>query len=346
MALLDFFGFDHLQASTAPDPALYPNCSQSTASGWTTGTGLLGGKSLRSNSVARNFHWDKGVNYSTLIAAVRFQTNSVAASAVQDILVFYDGASIQCGISINAVGKLIFWRGTNATVIATGTTTLSPNSWYFLEAKVTFHNTTGAYEIRLGGTSEMSGSGANTRNTANNQASGIRWISNAATTTMTMFDIDDIYIEDTSGSAPYADFLGVIRVETAFVTTNDSVQWTPLSSTNASNVDEVQVDDDTTYNSDATAGHIDLFNHGALSSTPVTIFSVAIRSRARKDDVTARTYRNKLKSSTTVSNGATATLDTTYKWIRDQFDTDPNTAAAWATASAVNNSKIGYEVVS
>lgn len=345
MALLDFKGFDHLQAGTAPDPTTFANYATSTSNGWTTGTGLLGGKSLRSNSTTRNLHWDKGVNYSTLIAGVRFQTGAGAA-ATTDILVFYDGASVQCGISINAAGKLIFWRGTNATVIATGTTVLSGSSWYFLEAKVTFHNTTGAYEIRLGGVTEMSGSGANTRSTANNQASGIRWISVASGSVCSMLDIDDTYICDTSGSGPLNDFLGVIRVETEFVTSNDSVQWTPSASTNNTNVDDPQANDDTDYNSDATAGHIDLFNHGNLSSTPVTIFSVAVTSRARKDDVTARTYRNKLKSSTTVGNGATTSLDTTYKWIRDQFDTDPATAAAWASAAAVNGTKIGYEVVS
>lgn len=345
MAILDYFGFDHLE--TSPKPSLYPNCSTSTSSGWTTVAGLLGGNALVSNSGTTDFHWDKGVNYSTLVVGVRLKTGNNSGSIGGDCLIFYDGASIQCGISINAAGKLIFWRGTNATVLATGTTTLASSSWYYLEAKITFHNSTGAFEIRLGGSVELSGTGVDNCNTANNQASGVRLRSiSAATAGWLMYAIDDVYILDTSGSAPGNDFLGVVRVETEFATSNDSVQWTPSTGSNYQNIDDANANDDTDYNSDSTAGHIDLFNHGALSSTPVTIFSVKVTSKVRKDDVAARTYRNKLKSSTTVGNGGTVSLATTYGYFRDQFDTDPATAAAWANAAAVNATKIGYELVS
>ncbi|RAZ90165.1 hypothetical protein DPM33_15160 [Mesorhizobium hawassense] len=343
MALLDFNGFDHWE--TSPNPQLMPNFATSTSAGFQLGTGLLGGKSLQSGASTRTVRWNNGSTFSTLIVGFRFKTGTGTATT-SDLLWFVDAATTQCGLSINTANKLIFWRGTNATVLATGSTVLSANSWYFIEAKITFHNSTGAYTIKLGGATELSGSGVDNCATANNQADTINipLINGGVSSQMT--DLDDLYVSDTTGSSPYNDLLGVIRVETAFVTSNDSVQWTASASTNASCVDETSVNDDTDYNSDATAGHIDLFNHGSLSSTPVTIFSVAIKSRARKDDVTARTYRNKLKSSSTTSDGGTVSLDTTYKWIADKFDNDPATGSAWANAAAVNATKIGYEVVS
>lgn len=336
MAVLAFFGFDHLP--TAGDPNLYPGCSSSD-SGWTKVAGLLGGFGINSFSGTRNFHYDTGSTYTTLIVSGRFKYVQVAA--VVDCIKFYDGATIQCGFSVNAAGKIIFWRGTNATILATGTTTLVDTAWYHIQCKVTINNTTGTVDIKLNDVSEISATGLNNRNSAANQVTAIRYSSSASSA---FYVGDDIVVQDTSGGAPANDFLGITRVETGYATSNDAVQWTPNASTNVSRVSEVAVDDDTTYNSDSTSGHVDTFNHGALASTPTTIFGVQIVSKIRKDDVTARSARNKLKSGATTTNGASFVLTTSYQYVKDMYVLDPNTAAAWSGANA-NATKIGYEHV-
>ncbi|RWB68357.1 hypothetical protein [Mesorhizobium sp.] len=335
MALLTFAGFDHI--STSVDFANYPGW---TSSGLLTKTaGLLGGFAITASSSIRDAIFQTGSTFSTLIAGFRFRANTIPASTF-DFFKFLDSTSTQCGLSLKADGTVIFWRGTNATVLATSTTVLAAGSWYFFELKVTFHNTTGAYEFRIGGVTEFSGSGANTRNTANNYATGTDMICNGS-----VYAYDDYYLADTSGGAPANDFLGVIRVEASYPTAADGTsQWTPNASTNVSRVNEAAADDDTTYNSASVSGNIDLFTHGALSSTPTTIFGVAVTAKARKDDVTARSLRTKLKSGTTTQNGASFALATTYQYIRDQYVVDPNTSAAW-TATNVNATSIGYEHV-
>lgn len=340
MAILEFMGFDHI-ANTGLDffgAGAYPKWTVANSGNWGTVAGLLGGLAFTSFGT-NELLWTSGSTYSTLIVGGRFKVINAVISVDRPFLVFTDGVGIQCGVNMNTTGHLYLWRGTSSTVLATGATALVQNSWYFVELKIEFSGSA-YYELRLGGVTEFSGI-ADTTNTANSYATTVGFSGNTASGGFTV--MDDLYIADTSGSSPSNDFLGVIRVETVFVSSNNSVQWTPLSSTNASNVDETQVDGDTTYNSSSTSGHVDTFNHGALSSSPTTIFGVAVLTKHRKDDVAARSIRNKFISGGTTVNGATVTVNTTYAWTKDYYALDPDTSAAWANSTAVNNTKIGYE---
>jgi hypothetical protein len=146
---------------------------------------------------------------------------------------------------------------------------------------------------------------------------------------------------DTTGPAPYNDYLGIIRIETLFPTSNVSVTWTPLASTNWVEVSETNMDSDTSYNSQAATG-IDTFGHGTLQSTPTTIFGIGIVSSARKSDVKNLGYRNKLISGGTTSDGVVNPLATVYQYVRDDYLNDPDTGLPW-TGSGVNATNIGYE---
>lgn len=339
MALLVFEGFDHHQAS-APLGALGAKTGWAVSTGFsTTIAGLLGGLAVGPNTFTAEMTYTPGGNKTTLIAGMRFRTAGTPTGTFE-LIRFMDGASVQCGLSITTANKLIFWRGTSATVLSTSTTTLTNTSWYFIELKITFHNTTGAYELKLGGVSEFSASGVDTCNTANNFATACTLQLHPSYGQF----YDDFYLCDDTGSAPHNDFLGVIRVETAYPTSADATTWTPNASTNVSRVQESGWDGDTSYNSTSTSGNVDTFNHGNLSSTPATIFGVAVTAGMRKDDVTGRTGRTKLKSGGTTQDGASVVLDTSYKLLRDQYVTDPNTGSAW-TGANVNATKIGYELV-
>jgi hypothetical protein len=149
---------------------------------------------------------------------------------------------------------------------------------------------------------------------------------------------------DDSGSAPHNTFLGMCRVDSVLATTNNSVTWTPLSSTNVSNIDDATPDDDTTYNSTTTSGAIDTFNHGALPVTPTSVFGVSVTSKIRKDDAAARSARNKLISGATTSNGTSVSLGTSYTYIKDIWALNPDGSTAW-NKTTVDATKIGYEHV-
>lgn len=342
MAILSYLGFSHFPTGASgmnfATPA-YPKWNLSDA--WTKGTGM-NGYSAAQTVGGNNLIFADGATYVSMIVGGRFLTNAVAVTNTVELFSFRDGTAQHCGVGISG-SKLIFFRGTTATVLATGTTTLVANSWYYVECKVTINNTTGSFEVKLGGASEIAlTTGQDTQNTANAFISRVYFLGLNSNPGPERWQ--DIYVSDTSGGAPGNDFLGMCIVDTLFPTTDNSVQFTPLSSTNASNVDDPALDSDTTYNSSTTSGHVDTFNHGALPVTPANIFSASVLSMARKDDVAARSVRNKLISGGTTSNGVSTPLGTAYLYVRDDYPTDPNTAAAW-TKSGIDATKIGYEHV-
>jgi len=301
--------------------------------------GTLGGKAMNCGNTS-SFNYNIGAaSTNTMIIGLRYNSNSGTAQVLQ----FLDSAAaVQCGITISS-GHLIFWRGTTATVLGTGTATISTSADNYIEAKIPFGNSVNV-EIRVNGVTDISLTGVDTTNTANQNW---QYFAQAGTPGGSLVLYDYIYLLDNSGSAPFNDFLGIVRVETLFPTSaNGTPQWTPNTSTNVSRVQETAVDSDTSYNSSLTAGNIDTFNHGSLSSTPVSIFAAKVQSFARKEDVTIHTVRNKLISNVTTANGTTRGVSTVYQLQEDYFLTDPDTAAAWASASAINNTKIGYELVS
>jgi hypothetical protein len=348
MSLIGFEGFDD-NATGFPDQTLGTGQNVSGASGlWsliggaaTKQAGQLGGSamSLSSNATA---YCTFNSSYGRLITGVRFHTNATAALMQSSDLFWYgDGTTHkQVGLSINATGFLFLWSNTISTVLATGATGLTANSWYYVELDATFHATLGSVTLRLNGSgTEASASSVNTAPSGANQCN--LWGFNASSVQGLTSYHDDMYLVDpTTGSAPYTSMLGVCRVETLFPVANSAVTWTPNASTNVSRVQETTMDSDTTYNSTATTGQ-DTFTHGSLSSTPATIFAAAVRAVIRKDQTSNPTAQTILVSGPTTQAGAVNTQATTYLTMRDIYLNDPNTGSAW-TATGINNATIGY----
>ena len=316
---------------------------------WTSGgpnTSSLGSR-MNQSSANGGWRWNLGTaNTNTCFTGARLNFNTFG-TGTRDFFQIWDSAgAVQCGMSLNSSSKLIFWRGTNATILGTGTTTLIGGVEYYIEVGIPLGNSV-TIEVRINGVTEISAAAVDTTNTANQNWQYFWWSCAGPQTCL----YTDFYCCDSAGSAPHNTFLGVCRIETLAVTTNNSVTWTPLSSTNASQVDDTgtlgtsTIDSDTTYNKTSTISNVDTFNHAALTSNPTTIFGVKVQTIVRKEDVGNRTYRNKMISGGTTSNGTTVQTYTGYMTQDDYYTTDPNTSAAW-TATNVNSSKIGYELVS
>lgn len=345
MALLGYEGFDYL--STVPGavndlanaefgPGAHWNVPASPTSAFGKTAGLLGGFAITATAVVNTpVIVNLATDYTTLICGIRYKADRDGTNSVfqwQD-----NTGAVQCGISVSSLtGKIFFWRGTVATVLATGTEVLLNESWYMIEAKVTISNTVGEIEVRVDEVVDFSASGLDTQNTAIASVSRVSLMMGLVNQAY-----DDFYVCDTTGPAPYNDYLGTIRVETLYPTSNNSVTWTPLSGTNWQMVSQVSNDFDTTYNLQTATG-IDTFGHGVLSSTPVDILGVALISCARKTDVKLMNYRNKLIVSGVTFDGATSGLATQYQYVRDDYLVNPNTTLAW-TASDVNATLVGYE---
>lgn len=104
---------------------------------------------------------------------------------------------------------------------------------------------------------------------------------------------------------------------------------------------------DSSYVTDSTIGHEDLFTFPNLSITPTTVYTVGMKAYMRLSSSGSRTVDLDMKSSGTDGNGSqTAIIPTTsYAWAFSYFDTDPHTSAQWS-GSAVNAATAGYKIAS
>lgn len=351
MAIIMFEGFDHWIA--AGGFTIYTNSTNSilgTAGGFSWGpnnvsilAGTLGGKKLSYGGGVTST-----ADFTSISSFVMgFRYTNAGPNASQPVMTFLDNTNTtNFTIGLSTTGKLVVYRGSTAgTLLGTGTTSLVANAEYMLEFKFTNISNAADVEVRLSGVTEITLTGVDVTNTAVNSVSRLSMGSNN-------FTVDDMYMFDLTGSAPYNDFLGNAsgsfqpwRVETLFPSSNNSVQFTPNASTNVSRVQETATDSDTTYNSDSTAGHIDTFNHGSLGSTPSTVFAVKTNVVARKEDITNRTLRTKMISGGTTSNGTTYNLSTVYQTYEDIYLVNPDTGTPAWNSTSVNATKIGYELV-
>jgi hypothetical protein len=270
--------------------------------------------------------------------AVKFGSFGTTSS----IIGVRDVGTQQVDVRVNASGNLTVTK--NGTVIGTSTSSMiSLNVWYYLELKVTIHNTTGAYEVRLNGVTVpgLSATGVDTRNTANNSANEI-FMSTAGGITYTY---DDLYVCDGTGSTNN-DFLGDVRVDTILPTADgSSTDFTPSTGTdNYAMVDDATPDSDSTYIASGTLNDLDLYTFADLQSLTGSVFGIQSVIFGRKDDAGTRSVAPAIKTGVTTAVGADFTLAASYSYNLQIFETNPaNGSAAW-TISDVNNSEFGVKV--
>jgi hypothetical protein len=251
---------------------------------------------------------------------------------------FYDNTTIQLDVRMDASGYMSVTR--NGTSLATASSPVTKGVWYNWEFKATIDNS-GSFEVRLNGSTWVSGSSVDTQNTANAYSNGIMFV-NAGYD----FYIDDFYCLNTDGSSNN-DFLGECRVHSVLPDGEGNTQeFTPDSgSTHYTQVDEADPDADTTYVSSDTVGHTEQF---ALANITITGSIAAVQTviTARKDDAGSREIAESCRSGSTDFTGSTQVLASTYLMFREIRETDPNTSppSAW-TQSTVNSAQFGLEIV-
>jgi len=242
------------------------------------------------------------------------------------------GATEHLGLRISG-SNLALSRAGTVVATATGLTILA-NIWYSVDIRATIADSA-TVEMWIDGVQRIAPTTVDTRAGGNGTIDS--WLMSRGNNADTQ-DICDIYVASTK----YGPGRCVAITPDA---AGSSTQWTPLSSTNVSNVDETTTpDDDTTYVSSVTAGNIDLYNLTTPGSTG-TIKAVGVSARWRKDDAGVRTARTKLKSGSTTVNGTTQSVPDAYVTeVRDALlEQDPDTSAAWTDLSAL---QAGVELVS
>jgi hypothetical protein len=251
---------------------------------------------------------------------------------------FQDTAfTTQVVMTINSSG-FIEVRRTNGTGTLLGTTTthtpIVANTFVHIAAKVILHTSTGAFTIQVNGVTVLTLTGVVTSSTISNVAR-VRWTCTGGQS----ITVDDIYAADAVDATATQgrtnnDFLGDLRVQSMFPTAaGDVTQWTPNSAVaNWTTVDETPPVT-TDYNSDATAGHQDLYNLTDLTGTIATVYAVRESLYALKSDAGTALIKPLIKENAVVTSetgqglGITAgTVCGIHRWVR------PSDSAVWTTS--------------
>ena len=199
----------------------------------------------------------------------------------------------------------------------------------------------GKYEVRVDGAVVATNTSAG-MNDANNYFA----VGNTNNSSSIGTRIDDYYILDTTGSAPYNTYLGAIHIERLHPSgAGSSTGFTPSAGSNFQNVDDTgRGDDDTSYNSTSSTGDKDLFNMGDLQNVNGgSVLAVRQVTQARKDaSEDTINLTPVIKSGATETDGDQRALLTGYDYVRKDYTANPTTSSAW-TESEVNSLEAGYK---
>lgn len=303
-------------------------------------------------------------NYARLTAGAAFKFRANYSTGGGDFLygksrglfAFADTANCQVSLMVGPDMSLVAFAGfstdwafgnyTSRGITILGRTApgvVKPATWNYIEIDVTFNSAVGAVTVYVNGKAVLTLTNVNTSpytvaGVPTNQANQFGLISAAGNGTEIL--VGDIYL--VQGAGAYGD----VSNECLFPTgAGTATQWTPSAGANWQCVDEATPNGDTDYVEDSTPGDRDTYAMGNLSGGITSIASVQNIVNARKTDSAARVIASVIRSGGTNYDGANMNLSSAYLFYWQDYDTDPNTAAAWTTAN-VNAVEAGEKMIS
>ncbi len=269
-----------------------------------------------------------------------FRNTNIAAAS---LITFMEGATTHVIIRAEPGGFVAAYRGSTSTLITGGFGTISrivQNQYFYIEAKVFVHDSTGTVEVRINGEVVLDLTGVDTANGGTPTIDTVRIAGQA--------DFDDVVIFDDLGGNN-DDFLGDVEVEHVVPDgAGNATQWDTLvgAATHWEAVDESPaIDDDTSYVETATDTDLDLFTYANLTSIVggSTVLAVQVNTMARVDSGSA-TIRAATRESSVDSTGSNVVLGTGWANAFQMWELNPNGGGAW-TDTIINASEFGFEKV-
>ncbi len=331
MALLFIDGFDAGDCNIKGYGGTW-QASSNTSPNTRFGTGLWAG--VNGSTIDRTFV----PSVSKIFTGAALAGSIVDTGSRPRILIGGDGGSTyHLGVVMNN-NAIYLYRGNFTTLLTSAAGTYAANTFYYIEISATIHDTTGTCEVRVNGSTIINYTG-DTRNGGGTNIDTVSYSSFGGYYTY----IDDVYICDDSGSAPYNTFLGNVRIHTLSPNgAGSSTQLTPSTGSNYATVDEIPAS--ATDYVQGTSGQTDLYTASDLPSGVGTIYGVQANAIVKKTDAGNLSGRTVIKSGSTTSNGTSTLLSAYDNTIVDTRSLNPDTSTAW-TPSSVNAVEVGIGVV-
>ena len=271
----------------------------------------------------------------------RSSWNGAQTVTLQDIT----GNAAQCSIQFGANGVISAYDGGGNLLGQSAALAYAASTWNYVEIGATIAPgaSGGALAVRVNTVPKLTLTNVATQKTANAWFNQL--IFTEAPSSYTTDLIDDMYLCDATGAAPYNSYLGNARVQ--FLkpgAPGASTQFTPSNTAEANwqNAGNANVDD-TLYVYAATADDEDDYTVAPMASQP-TIWAARVKVAARQDDATQRFIEPCLISAGTEVRDAAVALTQTYTWVAGAIHTvDPHTGSAW-TYTAINAAQVGVNL--
>jgi hypothetical protein len=326
--------------------------SQSASADWAAATTSPAPKSpsvycLRSAASAASKSWTLPAAKTDLYIRFRVYLPASATVSITNFIVLYDSAAgLQVHVDWSVADNLLrVYRAAGATnLLGTSSLTLPLTSWHLVELRWQASSaTSGIVQLWLDGTLTINLSGVDNTATANVNVQ--RFDLNTSGSAGTGFGFDDLAINDTAGTLNNGQIgegsIVLLKPNGAGTNTAQTRGGTD-SGANWSQVDELPVSL-TDYVFSATAGTRDTY---ALEDIPAGSWSVncaEVVAYAQNSDIGAGSLGPTVKSGATTNEGTAQALGTTATFVRQLYETDPNTSVAWTNA-AVNALEAGTTV--
>jgi hypothetical protein len=263
---------------------------------------------------------------------------ALPSSSEEILQVLNTANAMHAAVRMTSTGTLDFYNAANSLVVS-GTTTLSLNTWYRIDVKVGTSATVAPYEVRINKVSEYSGTaaltatnpgGVNFGKTTNRNGSGY-----------------EIYVRD--GYIDDAAYIVGEQQTTGFSpAANGAAQTATIGAGSGSHfqiVNEAPADHDTSYLlTDAVIGDAETEKISATASSVITgvVNSVLAFTLLKRDSGTTNgTCNIRLRSGSTNSDTVSGTAGSSYSARAKLHNTDPATTVAWVN-TGLNNLEVGY----
>ena len=319
---------------------------------WTTGAATIqptsgrGGRGAMAMDIGGKTTLNLAAGTQTLILGCAYKLGS---NLMDGIMLGFHQSTTYGGVEfrLRQDGSIAAYRigtnGTTATLLGAGAAdSFGQGFWTFLEFKATCSAAAGTVEVRSNGQTVLSLTSLNTDAAGTGLFAGLTigtvGIGNAASGSYS-----DLYLCDATGTINTG-FLGDCKVESLLPTSNGATQqFTAVpGGTHYTAIDETPMS--TSDYLLGAAGQTELNGFADMTGTPAAIFGAQVVSGIAASDAGALSVRSAISSGGTTYTGSAVALTSSYRYIREVWQTDPATGAAW-TAAGLNAAQVGLSVV-
>jgi hypothetical protein len=308
---------------------------------WTSRDAIFGGPNIEFDSTLgenvfifnSNDHLRRTIpaSLSVVIGFIIGFKNSNSATA-NIIWSFTNASGVLMNLFLDTDGTIRLRRGT--TVLGSSTTKVSPSTRIYVELSITFHASTGAFELRVAGNAEASGSGLNTTNVALGSGAteiSASWVNTSGQTVVYM---SRMYFKDPATSPEFFD--PVTPIWDGPDSDDTPTDWDRTGaglSADFEAIDENPPDGNTTFLS--TTGAAVVTRHGfpaSVSSAVIPRMVSLIGVAQNPDSGTIGLSLNVDSNATVTTRGKLNIQGGSYGGVGEHFILDPDGDVAWVPA--------------